>query len=231
MATEYNRPQIVTSNLVLCLDPKNTKSYNHGSSGSTTWYNLATPPTSGMGANTGNATLKSGESLNYYNSQIGYFNTPRAFVPNPGGGSFSTFTYSVWCYPTTLSSYRTMIDQDNDDWLLAFNGTSLVIYDPIVTVPNFTASTNTWYNIVVTHTHASPISFYVNGVHKHTTSTSYSNNPAVTNWSIGAGGVTSSSDGNEPFIGDISTVCIYNRALSAAEVKQNFDSQKERYGL
>tara|TARA_B100000427_G_C15344829_1_gene522830 strand:- start:421 stop:795 length:375 start_codon:yes stop_codon:yes gene_type:complete len=124
-----------------------------------------------------------------------------------------------------------MIDQDNDDWLLAFNGTSLVIYDPIVTVPNFTASTNTWYNIVVTHTHASPISFYVNGVHKHTTSTSYSNNPAVTNWSIGAGGVTSSSDGNEPFIGDISTVCIYNRALSAAEVKQNFDSQKERYGL
>ena len=229
MATEYNRPKIVTDNLILCVDAGNTKSYPGNGP---TWYNLVTL-TSGIGANTGNVTLKSGGSLNTYSSNNGgYFTTPRAFVPNPGGGSFSTFTYSVWCYPTTLSGYRSIIDQDNDDWLLAFHNTSLIIWDPTITVPSFTASTNTWYNIVVTHLHASPISFYVNGVHKHTTSTNHANAPDVTNWSIGAGGVTSDSSGDgEVFDGRISTICIYNRVLTAAEIKQNYDAHKGRYGL
>ena len=36
---------------------------------------------------------------------------------------------------------------------------------------------------------------------------------------------------NEFFSGSISTVQIYNRALSASEVLQNYNAQKSRYNL
>jgi len=220
MAVGYN-PRIVTDGLVIALDAGNTKSYP-GSG--TAWKNIATE------GPFGDATLKTGGSLNTYSGNNGgYFNTPRAFVPNPGGGAFSTFTYSVWCYPTTLSGYKSIIDQDNDNWLLCFNNTSLMIYDPNVTVPSFTASTNNWYNIAVTHTHEGPMTFYINGEHEYTSTSDYSNAPNVTNWSLGAGQVTSINDGGEEFAGHISNISIYNREITAAEVKQNYDALKGRY--
>mgnify|MGYP001203204086 CR=1 FL=1 len=223
MATYYN-PKIVTDNLVLYLDAANAKSYP-GSG--TAWNNLAPSAT-----NIGNATLKTSSGLNTYSGNNGgYFNTPRAFVPNPGGGSFSTFTYSVWCYPTTLSSYKSIIDQDNDDWLLCFLNTSIMIYDPSVTVPSFTASTNNWYNIVVTHTHEGPITFYINGKHEYTSTSDYSNAPDVTNWSIGGGSVSSGNDGNEVFAGHISNISIYNREITSSEVTQNFNALRNRFGV
>jgi hypothetical protein len=222
MAVGYN-PRTVTDGLVIALDAGNTKSYP-GSG--TTWKNIATE------GSFGDATLKTGGSLNTYSSNNGgYFSLPRAYITNPGSSPFTTFTYSVWCRTPNVSSYQSMIDQGNDNFLFAFYDDELMIYDPNETVPNssFTAVVDTWYNFVATHTHTGPISFYVDGELVHTSSSSYSDSQAFTNWSFGASGASSSSDGIDVWDGFISSISVYNRSLTAAEVQQNYNALKGRY--
>ena len=222
MAVGYN-PRTVTDGLVIALDAGNTKSYP-GSG--TTWKNIATE------GSFGDATLKTGGSLNTYSSNNGgYFSLPRAYITNPGGGAFTTFTYSVWCRTPNVSDYQSMIDQGNDDFLFTLADTSLMIYDPNEAVPGskFNAAVDTWYNFVATHTHTGPISFYVDGELVHTSSSSYSTSHNFDQWSFGAGSVDSSGDGDEYWDGFISSISIYNRSLTAAEVKQNYDALKGRY--
>ena len=216
-------PNVVEDGLVIALDAGNTKSYP-GSG--TTWKNIATE------GPFGDATLKTGGSLNTYSSNNGgYFSLPRAYITNPGGGAFTTFTYSVWCRTPNVSDYQSMIDQENDNFLFTLSGDRLMIYDPNEYVPNssFTAVVDTWYNFVATHTHTGPISFYVDGELVHTSSSSYSTSHNFDQWSFGAGSVDSSGDGNEYWDGFISSISIYNRSLTAAEVKQNYDALKGRY--
>ena len=90
--------------------------------------------------------------------------------------------------------------------------------------------TSKWYNIVVTHTQGSPLTFYINGVSVHTTAND-STTHTFDNWSFGAGNVSSSYSGDsEEFDGYMSSILIYNRALTAAEVTQNYNATKGRYG-
>ena len=223
MAVGYN-PRTVTDGLVIALDAGNTKSYP-GSG--TTWKNIATE------GPFGDATLKAGGSLSTYSSNNGgYFSSPRAFLPNPGSSPFTTFTYSVWCRTSSLASYQSMIDQGNDNFLFTVWNNQLRIYDPDPTVPtsNFTAVVDTWYNLVATHTHTDPVVFYVDGELVYTSPLSYSTSHTFANWSFGAGGVDSSGNGDsEVWDGFISSISIYNRSLTAAEVKQNYDAHKGRY--
>ena len=222
MAVGYN-PRTVTDGLVIALDVGNTKSYP-GSG--TAWKNMA------IEGPFGDATLKTGGSLNTYSSNNGgYFSLPRAYITNPGSSPFTTFTYSVWCRTPNVSGYQSMIDQGNDNFLFAFYDDELMIYDPNESVPNssFTAVVDTWYNFVATHTHTGPISFYVDGELVHTSSSSYSTSHNFDQWSLGAGSVDSSGDGDEYWDGFISSISIYNRSLTAAEVKQNYDALKGRY--
>jgi len=217
-------PRIVTDGLVIALDAGNTKSYP-GSG--TTWKNLAA-----ANGPFGDATLKTDSVSIYSSSNGGYFSLPRAFLPNPGSSPFTTFTYSVWCQtPSVLSGWQSMIDQGNDDFLFAFFNNELRMFDPNEFVPtsSFTATADTWYNFVATHTHTGPISFYVDGELVHTSSSSYSTSRTFANWSFGAGSVTSGLNGNEEWDGDISSISIYNKALTAAEVQQNYNALKGRY--
>ena len=227
MAVGYN-PKIVTDGLVIYLDAGNPKSYP-GSG--TTWKNLAA-----ANGPFGDATLKT--NFNTYSSNNGgYFSLPRAFIEKPDNSPFPTFTYSVWCQtPSVSSGHQSMIDQTNDYFLFAFNNDKLEIEVPLgsESVPNssFTPAVDTWYNVVATHTHTGPISFYVDGELVHTSSSSYSNSQNFLIWCFGAGSVTSdnfSGNGNEPWDGFISSISIYNRELTAAEVKQNYNATKGRY--
>ena len=215
-------PRIVTDGLVIALDAGNIKSYP-GSG--TTWKNMATE------GSFGDATLKTGGSLNTYSSNNGgYFSLPRAYITKPNG-SFTTFTYSVWCRTSNVSGFNSMIDQGSGNFLFTFLNDDLIMYDPTESVPNssFTVAVDTWYNVVATHTHTGPISFYVDGELVHTSSSSYSDSQAFTNWSFGASGASSSSDGIDVWDGFISSISVYNRSLTAAEVQQNYNALKGRY--
>jgi hypothetical protein len=85
---------------------------------------------------------------------------------------------------------------------------------------------NVWYNVVfIWNTSTNNAVGYLNGVEKFDTSHSLwpTTLPSV---AIGQG-----FNSSRFFAGKISNVQIYNRSLSAAEVKQNFDAHKGRYGL
>jgi hypothetical protein len=67
---------------------------------------------------------------------------------------------------------------------------------------------------------------YINGVLDNTTTSS------VTNYSLSTLNLFTVGGPNFDFVnGNIAVLKVYNRALSDAEVKQNYNASKKRYGL
>jgi hypothetical protein len=91
-----------------------------------------------------------------------------------------------------------------------------------------TIQRDTWTNLVATWT-GSTLTLYVNGVLESANSGALGT-PTVANWTIGDVTAASGNVGNR-FQGINSIVKIYNKALSAAEVQQNFNALRGRYGL
>jgi hypothetical protein len=83
---------------------------------------------------------------------------------------------------------------------------------------------NSWIMLTVTNNGTTAIG-YINGIQQTSASSTLISATNVS--SIGY----DVSRGNFPFKGDISTAKIYNRALSAAEVQQNFNALRGRYGI
>ena len=218
MGIQYN-PRIVTDGLVLALDAGNTKSYP-GSG--TTWTDLS--------GNRNNAVLGNSPTYSSANGGSLVFNgtTNYAIVSLPSVTSYNTFTYNAWVYSTNNSGYHTIIDQGNDTWFFGiFNG-QLITFNPSFSSGYF-INTNQWYNLGVTHVIGGPVLFYVNDNLVYT-STNDSTNNTTSYFSIG-NGVTNPTTGNEIWSGNIAQASIYNRALSAAEVSQNFNALRSRYGI
>jgi hypothetical protein len=84
---------------------------------------------------------------------------------------------------------------------------------------------NTWYNVVGTY-NGSVISIYVNGVLK---------NARVQTGTLGTNTITAKigtyQGTNYNLTGRIAQVQIFNKALSATEVRQNYNATKRRFGL
>lgn len=210
---------IVQSGLVLNLDAGVSDSYP-GSG--TTWTDL-----SGNGIT---GTLVNGVGYNSGNGGSLVFDGANDFViiTLPTTSSYNTFTYSAWIYATASNGYRTIIDQDNDDWLFAiFNG-QLISYDPNVS-SGYIINLNQWYNVVMSHVDGGPVLFYVNGVLVHTSANNATTH-TTSYFGIGAG-ITSPTLGDEFWLGNISQVAIYNRALTAQEIRQNFNATRNRFGI
>jgi hypothetical protein len=99
----------------------------------------------------------------------------------------------------------------------------------------FNQTYNIWqHHVFVFDRMSSPyIKYYLNGVYTSSSDTNNSGNISATidtsrNLDIGrsqAGGV------NRYFNGNMPTVKLYNRALSATEVRQNFEALRGRYGI
>ncbi len=88
-------------------------------------------------------------------------------------------------------------------------------------------NTNAWNNVVVTW-NGSAGRGYFNGVDRGALNIG-ANGMQVSGYTIGttAGG----NQGSHTFEGSLSQVFVYNRALSAAEVLQNYNATKGRFGL
>ena len=89
--------------------------------------------------------------------------------------------------------------------------------------------TGTWYYAVATYDlTTATATLYVNGSAIGSPATSFS--PIVTST---FNGVVAAEDNalNNPFIGDISNLVIYNRALTQAEIAQNFQALRGRFGI
>lgn len=217
-------PSIVTSNLVLCFDPANPKSY---SGSGNTIYNAA--------SSSNNGAIENGA---LYTSQLsGYFNfdgsNDRISVADASSINFTdNFSVSFWGRMKTnslqvpLSKYNS----GNRGWVFAY-ADNIMGFDG----RNQTADGYRSAGSAVT-TYLGDWNHYT-GVKSGVNMYIYQNGVATgsTVWSS-AGDMTSTVDltlgSNNSFYYspcDIGQVLLYNRALSASEIKQNFDATKNKY--
>jgi hypothetical protein len=227
----FGTPPIVTQGLVLHLDAGSRQSYV---SGSTTWSDLS--------GNSNNGTLTSGPTYN--NTNQGNLNfAGGSYVAGsttnlPSGNS--SFTKSVWInsqYKGTFDNHPNIISWGINS-ANQKNGLSLQTDQAGTTsqilhwffANDYTCSirdiTNTWANITVTYSSPTLI-FYLNGITQLIQPVTGTPNVTATVAEIGKFGASAAYY----YSGSIGSISIYNRALSAQEIAQNYNALKNRFGL
>jgi len=222
MAIYKNTPPIVTNGLVLAVDAANPKSYV---SGSTIWNNLANPLLSGSLVNGPTFNPSNGGSIVFDGTNdYGIISQNPAF-------DFNTFTCAAWIKTSTNGRCISFIGGATSGYKYYFGIHSTnalrINYDNVAIINGITSvATNNW--VYATITYSTPTTaLYVNGI-LDLTSSAMSGNLKPLNGPTYVG----STLGNfEFFLGNMAQTSIYNRALSAAEVLQNYNATKGRFGL
>jgi hypothetical protein len=206
-------PRVVTDNLVLALDAADRNSYP-GSG--TAWNDLT-----GRG-NTGTLTNAVG-----YNVDSLSFDGVDDRI-ECGTFSLQYLTISTWVYKTSSATNQGICRKETGWAVSQYNGTLQVAPGTSWTFYNtgYTIPLNTWVNIVYTYS----------GTGVAGSQTVYVNGSSIYNTSAGSGPISSNSnpvrigfdDNNWYWGGRISNTQIYNRALTAAEVQQNYNAIKSR---
>jgi hypothetical protein len=222
---------MVMGGLVLCLDAGNTKSY---SGSGTTWTDLS--------GNGNNGTLVNGPT--YSSGNLGSL----SFDGTNDKGTFtspitssSSQTYEIWTNAiasatatdnyayllhnnnvanTIGSSYLTIGIKPTQQYFGCFNG-ALATMDA-----GTVASTSNIVQIVLSWD-GSTQNLYVNGVLKDFEALSVTPQNFSTTTSFG----DDKSTTYRMIQGSIYSIKIYNRALTAAEIQQNFNALRGRFGI
>ena len=225
MGVAYNS-KIVTDGLVLCLDAGNSKSYPGTG---TTWTDL-----SGRG-NTG--TLTNGPTYSSANGGSIVFDGSNDFVQCTGSLTLTTSTFIVWMrlngnqnqYDGILISRGTnfsgMLLQNSNNLGYTWNGdlaggNNTYDWSSGLVVPNLS-----WSMCVISVASSSATAYLYQASGLTTATNNYSNSSSVLD-DIKIG---QDDFGGRFFNGNISQVSVYNRALTATEIRQNYLATKSRY--
>jgi hypothetical protein len=229
MASSYY-PKIVTSGLVLYLDGANRESYSGSGS---TWTDL-----SGNGSNSTlvNSPTYNGSNLGYltFNGTTQYASVPHNSRLNNG----SAITVEAWAYSTTWSTqtYPFLVGKGlNEEWSIFYSSADAGQIGKFCwrigltnnTYSTTTAANNRWYHLVGVMSSSGQF-IYVNGALEAGAASAAI--PAGSSRALLIGAASNPTISNY-MNGLISSVKVYNRALSSAEVSQNFNSLRGRYGV
>ena len=223
---------LITNGLVLNLDAGNTNSYP-GSG--TSWYNL-------NGNNTG--SLINGPTYNNANGGSIVFDGSNDYVSIPNSSSLNpaNITVSAWINRAGAVYYSHFIGLPVSDsaWSppymsygIEYIGTtdvmsfSLGFSDSSFAYTNATAfGNNQWFQFIGTYD-GTNVKVYLNGAIQTTRAETKTMAASSANFYIGSNNTST----GYPLNGKIGSVQVYNRALSASEVLQNYDVTKTRFGL
>jgi len=220
---KFNGPKIVTDGLVLCLDAANPKSY---SGSGTTWTDM-----SGLG---NNGTLKNGPTFNANNAGSIVFDGSDDNVDVSSSSSLNftdVISLSCWFNFTVLPDGELGLFRKTNQWQLGLSnsntircliGTNLTTGWTTGNDVSYTFSTNTWYNMVMTYNGSNMLIYVNNSLVKTAT---------VTGSIVTDGTKVQIGYHNRILNGKISNCSIYNRALTAAEIQQNFNATRYRFGI
>lgn len=230
-------PRIVKDGLVLYLDAGNIKSYNNGE----TVIDLSTNKSTGflingVGYDEGNMGSFIFDGTNDYingfddfslYSNLGFtinvwFNLTSYTNQYPCLFQFKTNTSNGFIVLLNISSssYRGITFGSNSSWIrLKNDGT--------------TFSTNQWYSVSIVYDSINPSSIssfklYVNAVQQQL---STAGGFIVLSQINNIGNIENASRGYDSFHGYIPIVKVYNRALTESEIQQNYNANKNRFGL
>jgi len=225
-------PKIVTDGLVLALDAGNTKSYV---SGSTTWFDK-----SGYGYN---GTLTNGPTFSSANLGSIVFDGVDDYVniagPNSGPLSMigtGNFTINVWASNTGDANYRWFLSNwFNTGMHMGMNSTLSQFggyfgdNDELRTDYSI-PSDGSWHCYTATRT-SGTIKYFVDGIERPITTGTFTNKngtlSSTTNTRIGTRGDAIS----QQWLGNVGIEQIYNKSLTQAEVTQNFNALRGRFGI
>jgi len=225
-------PNLVEDGLVLALDAGNTKSYP-GSG--TTWTDLS--------GNGNDGTLTNGPTFDSGNLGSIDFDGTDDFCTT--GTPLDPVAYGLFADSSSSWSVTSFFNADtgasgrdtitgkgggagvNATYITYREGSNLRVRlrGGTVTTVSTNISANTWYEVTVTW--------------DGTTAKSYFNSVFATNVSVGVAakqgrdfniGATNSGGGLF-FDGKVSVTLVYNKALTAAEITQNYNALKGRYGI
>ena len=220
-------PQISLNGLTLCLDAGNTKSYP-GSG--TTWTDLS--------ASGNNGTLTNGPTYSSANGGSFVFDGTDDYASISGSIIVSAVTFSVW-----LKRNGTQVDFTGifnsrgtnhvSGMIFAYNYGTLgynwndsnqaYYFNSELTPPD-----GAWCMCVVTVT-STEAKFYLGQSSGITTATNTTIHASTT---LDALKLAVDDVGlSRNFNGSIAQASLYNRALTAAEISQNFNALKSRFGL
>jgi hypothetical protein len=229
---------IVTNGLVLSLDASNKRSYP-GSG--TAWNDLV---------GTNNGTLTNGPTFNSANAGSIVFDGVDDVVNGTINGTIFTgaFTQTAWIYKLNANQiwqgvFTNSSPATNNTYLMTFgNGSVAAPYNSVGANQVGAAESgifldigthiNQWLYLAATKTGSTlTIYCYKAGMllqNSGTITWNGGNFSTTNNYQIArhwAGGSVI------PFQGNIANVQVYNRALSAAEIQQNYNAQKSRFDL
>ena len=229
-------PNIVYNGLKMYLDAANPRSY---AGTGTTWADASI---NGKNATLTNSPVYSGSNNGYFT-----FNTTNYATVGAIAGSFSEFSVMSWFNATSLTNYACVLDCNYSNNPTTGNiGPRLEIYPGLIA---WTISSNTnngifdsyplsvspqastWYFAAIVRKSNGTIDTYLNNTQVHSSAT---NSQGFIN-SIGdviiARGFYPGNATQRSLNGIIAQVAIYSSALTSAEISQNYNATKGRYGL
>ena len=222
----YRGPNIVTDGLLFAYDAGSERCYPGSGTATTNIMSQASPGTlqNGVGFNTANGGFWEFDGVD---NKIEVTNFPTSVF----NGSCTMESWVYWnddSRSIILGNYNVGANDVNfeklDNYRLRFYWNR---GERDVFTSNNTVSGSVWQCVVfVRDTAANAFKFYVNGILVQTISNDGSNIASTgSTFRIGA----DSRNGSTVTNGDISTVRMYNIALTAAQVTQNYNAQKSRF--
>ena len=215
----FHSPRTVTDGLVLCLDAANQKSYPGTG---TTWTDL-----SGNG-NTG--TLTNGPTFDSSNGGSIVFDGIDDYISLGHVGNTSSFSHEVFLRPTQVTKDQMYIGYNSiaahyvritsSRAYLSVSAAGQKVFHHTQTLVN-----NQFYHIVSIY-NGVQLKIYVN----NNLGTGTVLNAALAGWGTSRIGRWRDTD-QRSFVGDIYCLRSYDRELTAAEVQQNFEALRGRYGI
>ena len=225
-------PKIVSDGLVLAFDAGNTKSYP-GSG--TSWTDLIGRSQVGTLTNGPTYSSSNGGSIafdgvndfvNFGTSYTGLdlvSKSIQCWINKTSDGSYGIFDKDFDNGAPNYGGWGLWIQSNNKLWW--WNHANLDLFDDGST----TVSNSTWTNVAVTYNYATfTANFYINGVLNSTKTNTNIVEKASTGQNMQIGAIRGNTAN---FPGSISFVKAYNRVLTAAEILQNFQALRKRYGV
>lgn len=225
-------PEIINDGMSLCLDAASAKSYPGTG---TSWYDVS--------GNGNHGTLTNSPTYSAVNGGVFVFDGTDKFanVGNPAILNTTTaITIDSWVKLAVINTRMIYCGKGNGQsdattqyWLEVNASNVPYFYISIgglgkpLTMSTFTIQAGIWYNIVGTYD-GTIVRGYVNNVPNQTT-ISYAGSITTTVFPYSVGKLSNYT--GLYLNGSIGVSRIYNRALSAAEISQNFNALRGRYGV
>jgi hypothetical protein len=231
MATKYS-PQITTSGLVFCVDAGNRKSYPDSGN---TWFNLVNNGISG--------SLINGPTFSSNNAGTIILDGTNDYIQTNFSTDISTaFTVSTSFYNTyTPADIRFLASMNagadaNTVFRIELNNTAVGSLEfghrasdgtfPELISTNF--PNNTWHTVTIVWDGTTKY-IYKNGILDSSVNSSLT---PIVHFSGATLRIAARQDVNlRPMSGRLATFYLYNRALSAQEVTQNYLATRKRFGI